>query len=68
MNMQEVKTIAKNHSIKPGKLKKGDLIRLIQKSEGNFQCYASASSGECDQLDCVWRVDCFKDARKQAFA
>lgn len=68
MNMQEIKSIAKYHNIKTAKLRKADLIHKIQQAEGNFQCYASAASGDCDQLDCIWRTDCFRDATKRIVA
>lgn len=58
MNMKEIQTIAKNIGIKSLKLKKVDLIHLIQKEEGNFDCFATASSGVCDQQQCLWRKDC----------
>ncbi len=58
MNIKEVQTIAKNIGIRPLKLKKEDLIHLIQKEEGNFDCFATASMGVCDQTQCLWRKDC----------
>lgn len=65
MKMQEIKVIAVEKGIKPTRLKKADLIRSIQVQEGNFDCFGSASGGECDQLECIWMTDCFLDARKQ---
>ena len=62
MNLTEIRQIAKNCSVKPGKLNKADLVRLIQKTEGNFDCFATAITGECDQPDCIWQKDCFKAA------
>lgn len=59
MKLQEVRTIAQQHDIKPGNQSKADLIRSIQQQEGNFDCFASARNQECDQLDCKWRDDCF---------
>ena len=58
MNIKEIQAIAKNIGIKPQKLKKADLIHLIQKEEGNFDCFATASIGICDQVNCLWRIDC----------
>ena len=58
MKLQEIKVIAKTKGIKVGNLKKPDLIHTIQKAEGNFDCFGSASSGYCDQVDCLWRGDC----------
>lgn len=64
MNISQVQSIAKDKGIKPGKMKKQDLIRTIQRQEGAFDCFATAYDGACDQIACVWREDCFAGARK----
>ena len=66
MLMQEIRDIAKDYGIKTSRMKKEDLIREIQRTEGNFDCFASAASGECDQIACMWRDDCFTLAKKAA--
>ncbi|MFV1982528.1 MAG: SAP domain-containing protein [Thiohalomonadales bacterium] len=66
MQLQDVKTIAKDIGIKPGKLSKLNLIHEIQRTEGNFDCFATATEAECDQSDCCWRNDCFALAQKAA--
>ena len=62
MNLKEIREIAKQYSIKSAKLKKADLIRAIQKAEGNFDCFGSALSGDCSQESCAWRADCLSVA------
>lgn len=62
MNMQELRAIAKSHNIRPGRLSKTELVKTIQAEEGNFDCYSTAYSGEIDQMDCLWRDDCFEAA------
>ena len=64
MKLQQVHTIAKSHSIKPDQLSKAELIKTIQSEEGNFDCFATAHNGECDQANCIWREDCFAAALK----
>ena len=59
MNMREIKEKAKELNIKPGKKRKGELIRFIQTTEGNFPCFDYAQDF-CDQLKCCWRNDCLK--------
>lgn len=59
MKLQDVRTIARHLDINPNRQSKTDLIRTIQQREGNFDCYGSAGNGECDQLNCLWRDDCF---------
>ena len=58
MKIDDVKIIAKNHEIKVGKMKKGELIRSIQAAEGNFQCFETGQKDSCGQPDCLWRPDC----------
>lgn len=62
MKLEDVRGIARACGIKPDNLFKTELIKMIQLREGNFDCYASASAGECDQRGCLWRKDCFEIA------
>jgi len=64
MNMQEIRGVAKGLGIKTSRMTKVNLVRAIQLSEGNFSCFASPLNGECDQLECMWREDCFAAAKK----
>lgn len=58
MVMQEIRDIARGNGIKPGNMNKAVLVRTIQEQEGNYACYATAMSGECEQGGCLWRSDC----------
>ena len=58
MKLEEIKEIAKQHSIKVGKLKKAELVRSIQLAEGNEVCFESGKAGECGQTECLWKADC----------
>lgn len=40
-------------------LKKVEMIRAIQRAEGNFDCFGTASN-YCDQLSSLFRQDCLK--------
>jgi hypothetical protein len=60
MTIKQVKEIAKSIGMKVGNMKKENIIRGIQRAEGNFDCFGKAISGECDQLNCSWREDCLK--------
>ncbi len=68
MNLKMIRNRAKKVGMKPGKMKKADLIRSIQRTEGYFDCFASALDNECDQQACLWRDDCFAEARKSRAA
>ena len=65
MNMQEIRAIAQDHGVRSARLSKLNLIHEIQRVEGNFDCFATASEGYCDQQGCIWRSDCFTAAKKQ---
>jgi hypothetical protein len=41
------------------KYAKKDLIRTIQKKEGNADCFKSGKSS-CEQTACCWKGDCLK--------
>ena len=58
MNLKQTKEIAKEKGIKAGNMKKENIIRAIQRAEGNFDCFGTAAAGVCDQLNCLWRDDC----------
>ena len=58
MNMQQVKSVAKERGVKPGSLKKNELVQAIQLAEGNLPCYATGKSDECGEKDCLWMEDC----------
>ena len=65
MNMQEIRSIANDHGVRSARLNKIKLIHAIQQVEGNFDCFATAREGYCDQDGCLWRADCFTAAKKQ---
>lgn len=65
MKVKDIQTIAKSMGLKPGKLKKSDLIHLIQKQENNNECYATSAVTSCGQENCLWRPDCLKAGSKK---
>ena len=64
MKLSQIHTIASSLGIHAGKLPKAELIKSIQKSEGNFDCFSSATDGNCNQESCLWREDCFVAAQR----
>lgn len=66
MNIQAVRSIAKTRGIKYAKLSKADLIRTIQREEGNFPCFGTCVDGSCDQFNCAWRADCLPPEKRTA--
>ena len=63
MTLQDIKKIAQQVGI-PASGTKVDLIKSIQRKEGNFDCFGTAGSGFCDQYSCIWRNDCLKPSKK----
>jgi len=64
MNMQQIRQMAKEKGAKIGNMSKVDAIRMIQLTEGNFDCFAKAVDGQCDQGECLFHTDCVKLAKK----
>jgi hypothetical protein len=62
VKMQAVKVKAKAMGINSFGKSKVELIREIQRKEGNFDCYGLAE-GSCDQNECCFRESCL-DQRK----
>jgi len=58
MNVRNIKEIAKAKGVKVGNMKKENIIKSIQRAEGNFDCFGTALLRECSQVDCLWRTDC----------
>jgi hypothetical protein len=60
MRLSEIEKKARTLGIKDTwKFSKGDLIKTIQRKEGNFDCYGTAKGG-CSQMACCWREDCLR--------
>ena len=65
MRIQDVRAVAKQTGINSARMGKADIIRAIQTSEGNYDCYGSATDGFCNQDGCVWRDNCLAFAGKR---
>ena len=58
MRIGEIKKMAKSLGLKASlQTKKPQLIKAIQRKEGNFDCFGTAIH-YCDQEKCLWREDC----------
>lgn len=62
VNMKEIREMARQLGVRSIRMRKADLIRAIQRAEGNFDCYGTATEEECDQEECLWREECFHDS------
>ncbi|MFH2027520.1 MAG: SAP domain-containing protein [Nanoarchaeota archaeon] len=60
MKIAELKKKAKKLGVdSKGMKKKVDIIKAMQRAEGNFDCFGTAAD-YCDQMCCAWRSDCLK--------
>lgn len=57
MKMQEIRQKAKEFHLSSFGKTKEDLIREVQRAEGNFACFKTALN-YCDQWTCCFRDDC----------
>jgi hypothetical protein len=58
MQIKKIKEIAQKKGVTAGGLSRTDLIRAIQRSEGNSDCFATMHVNDCNQINCLWRTDC----------
>jgi hypothetical protein len=58
MRFNEIQKKAKGMNINTFHMKKTDMIRLIQRSEHNIECYGTDRVIICNEDGCLWRVDC----------
>jgi hypothetical protein len=58
MKLSEVRSRAKAAGIKTFGQSKEALVRAIQRTEGNRDCFNRGESQTCGQIGCAWRADC----------
>jgi hypothetical protein len=66
MILIDVQKIARERGIDVAGLDLVGAVRALQRAEGNFDCFATATGGWCDQLACLWREECFLQASPAA--
>src|SRR4030067_3332519 len=57
MKVQQIREIARSKGLQPGKAEKAELIKTIQRQEGNFDCFSAAQARICDQIGCLGGED-----------
>jgi hypothetical protein len=62
MKIGDVRMKAMGRGVESKKMKKSDLIRAIQKAEGNVSCYGSGNR-DCPHTDCCFMDDCMHEIR-----
>ena len=60
MRLLEIEKKARGMGIKDTwKFTKQELIKVIQRNEGNNPCFQTAGK-QCSQMSCCWRDDCLR--------
>lgn len=62
MKLREIREMARAMGVETKGIGRAELVRAIQRAEGNFDCFGTAVEEECDQENCIWREDCFAEA------
>jgi hypothetical protein len=60
MKINEIRALAKSLGINSFGKTKAELIKEIQRKQGNFDCFGTALD-YCDQLECIFRASCLPD-------
>lgn len=60
MKMNEIRALAKSLGVNSFGKSKTELIKEIQRKEGNFDCFGTAEDF-CDQQECVFRAECIPE-------
>ena len=58
MTVKEIQGIAEKMGLKASKMKKVELVRMIQNTEGNVPCFQTGAASFCGQEKCLWLSDC----------
>ena len=59
MRLLEIEKMGRSLGInETWKLSKKELIKGIQRKDGNKECFATSTRSVCGQMDCCWRSDC----------
>jgi hypothetical protein len=60
MRLSEIEKRARSLGLKDTwKYSKKELVKSIQRKEGNFDCFSTAGT-YCSQMSCCWRDDCLR--------
>ena len=58
MKINEVRKIAKQMDINSYGMKKTYMIRAVQRTENNIECFGTERVEYCYEDTCLWRADC----------
>ena len=58
MIFNEIRRIAKGKGVNTLRMGKIDMIRAIQRTEENIECYGTQRVEYCHEDSCLWKHDC----------
>jgi hypothetical protein len=58
VKIQALQVMAKKMGINTFRMKKAEIVRAIQRSENNTDCFSTPRVDHCGELLCLWRDDC----------
>jgi hypothetical protein len=58
MTFQNIRSMAKDMGINTYRMKKVDIVRTIQRTEDNIDCFGTERVRDCHEESCLWRDDC----------
>lgn len=58
MTLRELKLLAKKKGILVRNMRRENIIRAIQRIEGNIDCFATPRALDCKQRECLWYNEC----------
>ena len=61
MNTNDIAEKAKAMNIDIHRMRKGDMIRAIQRAEDRICCYGTEWVDYCAEELCMWRGDCYSE-------
>ncbi|CCO23926.1 hypothetical protein [Maridesulfovibrio hydrothermalis] len=63
MSREMIENLAQRLKVDVEGLSLVEAVRLLQRIEGNFDCFARPESGFCDQKECLFYVECMENSR-----
>jgi len=64
MTFNQIRKMAMDMDINTYRMKKHEIIKAIQRTENNIDCFGTERVGYCNEEICLWRNDCLSSNSK----
>lgn len=64
MSLKQIEELAERLHVDIEGLSLVEAVRLLQRLEGNYDCFARAESGFCNQTGCLFYIECMENSTK----